>query len=139
MNKHELSIETVNIIKNSAILITSNDIKISLRMYEILFSRYPHYERLFAGAPENQYMKLAEALSAYAVNIDNLDVLAPALKNITNMHRRAGVTQMHYIAVGKSLMTAIEDTLGSTATPRFLDAWRDAYMYLSSVLIEMES
>ncbi|MCL4157587.1 UNVERIFIED_CONTAM: hypothetical protein GTU68_018391, partial [Idotea baltica] len=44
-------------------------------MYDILFEKYPETKALFSGAPEDQPKVLAGAVSAYAMNIDNLDAL----------------------------------------------------------------
>ena len=137
--KKELSKKSINIIHNSASLITEKNSEITFKMYEILFNKYPDLKELFKDAPEDQYMKLADALSAYAVNIDHISILKPALKTIANAHIQAGVKHSHYILVGKSLIIAMEDILGDTATPEFLDAWREAYIYLADTLLDMHN
>ncbi|MEA2100242.1 MAG: globin domain-containing protein [Campylobacterota bacterium] len=137
--KKELSTQTINIIKNSANIIASNGEKITLRMYEIVFNKYPHIEKMFENAPDNQYMKLADALTLYAVNIDKLHVLAPALEVIAKTHIDTGVKQLHYVMIGQSLIKAMYEVLGDMATPTLIDAWREAYIYISDVLIEMEN
>jgi len=134
----ELSKKSIDIIKESASLITLNDTKITSRTYEILFGRFPKLKALFVNAPKDQYMKLADALSAYAVNIDRLQVLKPALDVIARTHVNSKVKPVHYPMVGIALIQAIEDILGDQATPEFIDAWREAYQHIADVLIEME-
>ena len=133
-----LSSHSVNIIKNTAELITSNDTKITSRMYEILFSKYPKVKSLFKDAPEDQYMRLAEILSAYAVNIEKIDRLKPALIVIAKRHTEVGIKAAHYPMIGMVLMQAIEDTLGEKATVVFMDAWREAYQVIAAILIDIE-
>jgi len=133
-----LSSQSINIIKNSAELITSNDTKITSRMYEILFLKYPHVQTLFKNAPADQYMRLAEILSAYAVNIDKLERLKPALMVIASTHVGVGIKAAHYPMIGMVLMQAIEDVLGEKATLMFMDAWREAYQIVASTLIKLE-
>ena len=133
-----LSLRSIAIIKASASLITLNDSKITSRMYEILFQRFPKTEELFINAPSDQYMKLAEILSAYAINIDKLEVLKPALEVIASNHARSHVKPLRYPMIGQALIQAIRDVLSDMASPEFIDAWREAFQYLTDVLIEME-
>ncbi len=137
--KQKLSQKSIDIINESAELVTANDTKITTRMYEILFSKYPHIKKLFANAPKDQYMKLAEALSAYAVNIKILDKLTPALEVIALKHVESNIRPGHYSMVGIALLEAMEDVLGERASVEFIDAWREVYKYISDVLIEMEN
>ena len=134
----ELSQKHIEIIKESAGLITANDEKITTKMYEILFYKYPHLEILFDNAPDNQFMKLAEALSSYAVNIDKIEKLTPALELIAIKHVEVNIRPGYYSMVGMALIEAIEDVLGKMAPIGFIDAWREVYKYISDILIEME-
>ena len=133
-----ISKKNINIIKNSASLITRNAPQITIRMYEILFTKYPHLKSYFSNAPQNQYMKLADALSAYAINIDKLHIFTPALMVIAQRHTETNIKSGLYPLVGEALITAIQDTLKSVDSD-FIKAWTEAYSYLSGVLIEMET
>ena len=136
--KTTLSLESIKIIKSTAELVTSNDTKITKRMYDILFSKYPHVKKVFANAPEDQYMRLAEIISAYAVNIDKIERLKPALQVIAKIHVSSNIKAGHYPMIGMVLLQAMEEVLGSRASVEFMDAWREAYKYISDVLISME-
>lgn len=133
-----LSKSSVDIIKESASLVTSNDREITLRMYEILFEKYPQLRKLFADAPKDQYMKLAQAVSAYAVNIDKIHILMPALNVIAVAHVRKEIKPAHYPLVGRAFIEAMEEVLHSEASLEFIDAWREAFQYLSDILIGLE-
>jgi len=134
----KLSEETLDIITNSAELVSANDTKITKRMYILMFEKYPSFKLLFKDAPEDQYMRLAEIISAYAVNIKKIEKLKPALVVIAERHVRLKIKPGHYYKVGTVFIEAMEDVLGSQATLEFIDAWREAYKYLSDILIEME-
>jgi len=135
---YELSKETINIIKNSAHLVTVHANEITTEMYTLLFSKHPNIKHFFENAPKNQYMILAEALSSFAMNIDNLQLFKPVLKSIARTHTRVKIKPVHYPLLGMILMDAMEKTLGDKATVEFLDAWREAYKFLSITLIDME-
>ena len=107
-------------------------------MFEILFSKYPHIENLFADMQEDQYMKLAEILSAYAINIEKIEKLRPALLVIAQKHVDLNIDPVHYPMIGMVLMQAMEETLGKEASIEFMDAWREAYQVIGNILIDME-
>jgi len=108
-------------------------------MYDRLFIKYPQLVEMFKDAPKEQPVLLAEALSAYAVNIDNLKILEPALHIIAVTHVAIGIKEKHYRMLGPVLISAVEDVLKDEASLEFIDAFREAYKYISDVLIEMES
>ncbi len=137
--KKQLSQKSIGIIKGSASLVTAQSTKITQRIYEILFTKYPQSKQLFKNAPENQYILLAEAISAYAVNIDKLHIFYPALEIIAQSHVKENIKPIHYPMLGMVFIEAIEDILGTLATIEFVDAWRESYQFLSDVLIEMET
>ena len=135
----KLSQQTIDVIADTADIIVGNATKITTRMYEILFSKYPQVKKLFVNQPDNQFMILAEALSLFAVNVDKLDKLKPALDVIAIKHVEVKIKAGHYPMVGMSLMQAMEEVLQEKATVDFMDAWREMYQYLGEVLINMES
>ena len=134
----DLSEKTIEIIASSSQMVVTHATEITTVMYKHMFSKYPQVQELFKNQPNNQYMILAEAISLFAVNIDKLDRLQPALEKIARKHVETKVKKGHYPVVGSSLLFAMEEVLKDRATIEFLDAWREVYKYLSEVLIEME-
>ena len=134
-----LSNRDISIIKDSALLITRNDTEIAKRMYEILFSKYPSIKSLFQNVGIGQHKKLATALSSYAVNIDKLDLLRPALFEIAKVHVARKIENRYYPMIGLCLIQAIEDILHTDATPEFIDAWREAYKTVAQALMDIEN
>ena len=134
----QLSTKTIKIIKQSAHLVTANAEEITSQVYVTLFTKYPDIKKLFVNAPNDQFSILAEAISAYAVNIDKLYKLEPALDIIARTHVKENIKPLHYPIVGMVFIQALGDVLKENATIEFLDAWKEAYKYLSYVLINME-
>lgn len=81
---------------------------------------------------------LANAVMAYAKNIDRVEVLLPVVETICHKHISRGVSPAQYDAVGECLIKAMEDVLGDAATDEFTRAWTEAYGFLSSVFIDTE-
>ncbi|MEA1918717.1 MAG: globin domain-containing protein [Campylobacterota bacterium] len=133
-----LSEKTIETVKSSAALVAENSESITSRMYEILFENYPDTKELFKDADPDQYKKLAAAISAYAANIDNLNLLSQSLETIAKSHVKAKVKPEHYPLVAVAFLGAMQDVLADAATKEVLLAWKDAYLYLAHILIVRE-
>lgn len=140
-----LSEQTKAVIKSTAPVLQKHGKDITARMYQIAFTARPEYKRFF----ENTWMKhpvdggpqparLAEAVCAYALNIDNLDALKGPLEHIAHKHTNTRVIAEQYPVIGACLLQAINDVLGEAATPEIMNAWGEAYNFLADVLIKRE-
>ncbi len=134
-----LSQESIDICKATAPVLTEHGEAITVKMYEILFANYPETRVLFGEAPENQHKILAGAIVAYASNIDNLDALGSAVEKMAKRHVQTNVKPKHYPMVGESLLQAIKEVLGDSATDDVINAWKEAYFFLGDILIARET
>ena len=130
--------ETKAIIKATAPVIKEHGEAITTAMYKRLFSNYPEAEKLFENADPDQHKKLANAVYAYAANIDKLEKLSKGIEIMAKAHVKTNILPEHYPWVGESLLGAIKDVLVDAATPEILDAWGEAYAFLADVLIARE-
>jgi nitric oxide dioxygenase len=133
-----LSPKTIEVVKSTAAPVAANAQAITTRMYEILFADFPETKVLFEGSNPDQHKKLAMAISAYAANIDNLTMLSMAVEKMASTHVLKKIKPEHYPMVGTSILKAIKDVLGDTATDEVLDAWKEAYFFLADILIVRE-
>lgn len=133
-----LSEKTVEIVKATAKPVAQNAEAITIRMYEILFEKHPQTKELFLNSDPEQHKKLAGAVSAYAANIDNLEVLGKAVEKMSQTHIKTLVKPEHYPMVGSSLLQAIKDVLGEAVTDEVIAAWKEAYFFLADILIARE-
>jgi len=129
---------TKAIIKATAPVLKEKGEEITTAMYKILFERNPELQELFKDAQPDQYKKLAQAVYAYAVNIDNLGALGKGIETITHTHVKAKIKPEHYPLVGGALLSAIEEVLGDAASDEIMNAWKEAYFFLADVLIKRE-
>jgi len=125
-----LSEQTKAIIKSTAPVLQKHGREITARMYQIAFTERPEFKRFF----ENTWMKhpldggpqparLAEAVCAYALNIDNLDALKGPLEHIARKHTSTRVIAEQYPVIGACLLKAIKDVLGDAASSEVMQAW----------------
>ncbi|CAA6819695.1 MAG: Flavohemoprotein (Hemoglobin-like protein) (Flavohemoglobin) (Nitric oxide dioxygenase) (EC [uncultured Thiotrichaceae bacterium] len=134
----ELSPLTIETVKATIPVLREYGDTITAKMYDILFENYPETKSMFSSAPDEQPKVLAGAVSAYAMNIDNLDALSDAVGKMASTHVRTSVKPEHYPMVGESLLAAMTEVLGDAATPEILDSWGEAFFFLGDILIAKE-
>ena len=131
----------VAIVKETAPIVGQHARDITEYFYEELFERYPQVKPLFNQSHQAngvQRQALANAVVAYALNIDQLENLGPAVKLIANKHASLGIKPEHYPLVGEVLLDAIKAVLKDVITDEILAAWGAAYGQLAEILIGAE-
>lgn len=136
-----LSQKTIDIIKSTVPALKEHGLEITTTFYKTMFENNPEVKAMFnmdkqeSGA---QPKALAMTVLAAAQNIDNLEVLLPAVKKIGQVHVNTNVKPEHYPIVGKNLLIAIKEVLGDAATEEVLNAWAEAYEVIAKVFIDVE-
>ncbi|WCP12221.1 Bacterial hemoglobin [Sphingobium sp. AntQ-1] len=136
-----MSAETMAIVKSTAPALQQHGLAITTRMYERLFVD-PEIKALFNQAAQRsgeQPKRLADAILAFAKNVDKLDVLTSAIERIASRHVETHIKPAHYPAVADALLPAIKDVLGNAVDEKVLAAWGEAYWFLADVLIAREA
>jgi nitric oxide dioxygenase len=137
-----LSPPTVAIIKATVPALEAHGLTITKRMYERLFQDAEIrdlFNQSHHGETGSQPKALAQAVLAYARNIDNLGVLGGAVERIAQKHVALNILPEHYPYVADALLGAIGDVLGEAATPEICAAWGEAYWFLAELLIGREA
>lgn len=115
--------------------------EITAAMYKRLFEN-TEVRELFnqsnQGEGGRQTKALAQAILAYAQNIDNLSALTGAVERIAQKHVGLHIRPDHYPHVATALLGAIEEVLGEAATADILSAWGEAFWFLADILIGRE-
>ncbi len=137
----ELSAATKAIVKATVPALAAHGTDITAAMYLLLFKN-EEVRNLFnqsnQGEGGGQTRALAQAILAYAQNIDNLAVLGPAVERIAQKHVGLQIQPHHYPYVADALLAAIKQVLGDAATDEVLAAWGEAYWFLADILIGRE-
>ncbi|RKQ37596.1 NO-inducible flavohemoprotein [Oceanobacillus halophilus] len=134
--------KTVEIVQSTAPVLKEHSKEIGLKFYELLFSKAPELYNLFNQT--NQKLGIQQEALAYSVyaageHITNLDAIMPVITRVTEKHRAIGVRADQYPLVGETLLEAVKDVLGETATDETMDAWGKAYNYIADAFIEIEN
>ena len=136
------SSHAIAIVKATAPAIEKHGVEITTAMYARLFQN-AEVAAMFDEAAQRsgeQPRRLANAILAYAKNIDKLENLGPAVARMVARHVETGVKPQHYPIVAEALLPAIRDVLGAeVATDLVLAAWAEAYWMLADILISAEA
>lgn len=104
--------------------------------YGMLFSLSPGTRELFAVNMEVQRSRLLRALVHVIQMVDRPDELMPFLQQLGRDHRKFGVVNSHYEAVGTALLAAVKKYAGDAWTPQVERAWAECYTIMASAMTE---
>lgn len=136
-----LSVNTKNIVKATVPVLEQHGVTITKIFYNNMLSENPVLLNTFNRVNQKkgrQPTALAMTVLAAAKNIDDLSVLLPAVNEIGQKHRALQVEPAQYDIVGKYLLLAIKEVLGSAATPEIIQAWGEAYKVIADIFISVE-
>ncbi|MBP0047762.1 NO-inducible flavohemoprotein [Marinobacterium sp. AK62] len=136
-----LSNQTREIIAATLPAVKENSRAITEVFYPLMFSRYPQVKAYFNQAHQaqgTQRQALANAVVAYASNLDRLELLGDTVSLIVHKHASLNILPEHYPIVGECLLAAIKEVFGDIATDEVLNAWGEAYQQLADILITAE-
>ena len=133
--------KTIDIIKSTVPVLKEHGVEITTTFYKNMFKNNPEVKPLFnmdKQASGEQPKALAMTILAAAQNIDNLEVLLPAVKKIGEVHCNRQITEGHYPIVGSNLLASIKEVLGDAATDEVIEAWGKAYEVIAKIFIDVE-
>jgi nitric oxide dioxygenase len=103
--------------------------------YTRLFEFDPTLRPLFPANLEEQGRKVIQVLAFVVHGLDNLQMLAPALRASGRRHADYGARPEHYETVASALLYALELGLGDAFTPDVREAWTAAYGLLAEAML----
>lgn len=136
-----LTQQTIDIIKATIPAVAPRADDITAYFYPLMFREYPQVKNFFNQsnqAGNAQPKALANAIVAYAANIENLAVLESAVNRIVQKHVSLNIQPEQYAIVGECLLKSIKAILGEAATDEVIEAWGLAYWQLADLLIAAE-
>ena len=137
-----VSPRTIEIVKATVPVLQEHGLTLTKHFYQRMFNDVPELKNIFNmgnQAGGKQQMALAQAVLAYAENIDNLAALGPVASRIAHKHASIGIRAEQYPIVGRNLLASIREVLGEAATDDIINAWAEAYQALADVLIAAEA
>jgi hemoglobin-like flavoprotein len=104
--------------------------------YGRLFELDPSLEPLFKTDMALQGVKFMEKLAIAVKGLDDLDSIAPFVRELGRRHVAYGVKSLDYNKVEDALLWALESELGPAFGRDVKAAWSAAYWAISTMMIE---
>ena len=109
--------------------------------YGNLLRAHPELNNLFNPTNQangRQPRAFTAVILAFAANINHTSELIPRFERMCNKHCSLGIRPEHYDVVGKFLLQAFAQILGSRWNPNLHAAWSKAYSMLARMLMTRE-
>jgi hemoglobin-like flavoprotein len=107
---------------------------VAAMFYARLFELDPSLRPLFKGDMREQGRKLIAMLVTAVSNLDRLDDIVAAVRDLGKRHAGYGVQDAHYDAVANALLWTLDQRLGADFTPETKEAWIVCYGILAGVM-----
>lgn len=136
-----LTIEEKNVIKSTVPILASSGLALMKHFYARMIKNNPDLKNQFSATHQltgAQALALAQAVHAYAANIDDLTPLLPTVKHIVHKHCSIGVTPDQYSIVGENLIASLMEVLTLDHKSPIILAWTRAYNILADIFIKAE-
>src|SRR4051812_25019272 len=101
-----------------------------------LFELDPSLRLMFKSDMTEQKQKLMVAIALVVTNLEKMDNLLPAIRELGQRHKTYGVRNRHYQIVGDALLWTLEIGLGTAWTDELTEAWKTAYGRVAAAMIE---
>jgi len=103
--------------------------------YRELFALDPGLRDLFKSDIAQQGRNLMRMLSTAIVNLDRLEAIVPAVRDLGRRHADYGVEPADYQTGAHALIATLERGLGSDFTPALREAWASCYRVLAGEMM----
>lgn len=127
----------IKLVRNSWKTAGEEPLMLGILFYDRLFSLSPETRTIFRSPVSQHTTKLMQTVGTL---INKLDVLEDSIYEVTHLAETfvpEGVRAMHYSAIGKSLLWAVEQRMGSSWNRSTTRAWQSFYTTLSSIVCEV--
>lgn len=135
-----LDSKTIAIVKSTIPLLSATGPRLTEHFYNRMLTHNPELKNIFNMSNQrsgDQRQALFDAICAYAINIENLSALLPAVERIAQKHASLNILPEQYQIVGTHLLATINEMLNPGQ--EVLDAWGKAYGVLADVFINREA
>ena len=128
--------EQVQLVKDSFSKVAPISAAAAGLFYDRLFEIAPEVKVLFKGDMDEQGAKLMKTLGYVVGGLHDLPSIVPAAKDLAARHVAYGVTPAMYQPVGEALIWTLEKGLGGGFTDEVKAAWTEAYVLLSTTMVD---
>ncbi|WP_241591780.1 NO-inducible flavohemoprotein [Rosenbergiella epipactidis] len=130
-----------HLIQQTTPVLKTNGQALTDYFYQRMLSQVPELKETFNMGHQRdgkQAKALANAVLAYAENIEDPSVLLPVINMICQRHVSLAIQAPDYAIVGEHLLHSISEVLSLSMEDELIDAWAAAYQQLAALMIDTE-
>lgn len=139
---HSLTYHEMRLVKATIPSLRDQGERITTIMYSCMLRAHPELHNMFNTVNQDNHRQpraLTSVILAFAGALNNdMSALIPKLERMCNRHCSLGISPDHYEIVGRYLIAAFAEVLGSAMTSETKTAWEKAYWILARMLIGRE-
>ena len=125
----------VDLVRSSFARLPQDADTVGSLFYALLFKIDPGLRPLFKGDMQRQSKLLVTMISTAVENLDRLDLVLSAVRDLGRRHVGYGVKEGDYDTVETALLLTLAQALGGDFTPEVRQAWITCYRMLAEVMI----
>lgn len=136
-----LSVQQIKLVQSTIPVLRENGAVLTAYFYQRMLKNSPELKEVFNMGHQRsggQAKALADAVLAYAENIEQLELLGDAVQHIVSKHVSLNIQPAQYEIVGENLLYSISEVLNIQMDSDLIVAWGEAYQQLADILIEAE-
>ena len=107
---------------------------VGMLFYALLFKIDPELRQLFRGDMQTQSRLLVTMIATAVENLDRLDLVLSAVRDLGRRHAGYGVKDTDYDTVETALLLTLAQALGGGFTPEVRQAWIACYRTLAEIM-----
>ncbi len=127
--------EEIRLIRETATILGQSEVSATNLFYANLFRTAPAVRPMFPEDMFAQSAKLWESVVTVVEALDNLDRIAPTLRDLGRRHVGYGAQPAHYDLVAATLIATIGALSSDIWTPAHETAWQKALNIVCAVMI----
>ena len=128
--------EQISLVKSTWGQVLYDEDDVGMAFYDRLFEANPSLRVLFKNDLRVQAEKLISMLSSIVNHLDHPNQIKDMIHNLSKRHyEEYGVKDTHFKLVGEALLYALEKSLGSRWNEEIEQAWKEAYRFMSNLII----
>lgn len=127
--------EEIRLIRETATILAKAEVSATNLFYANLFRVAPSVRPMFPEDMFAQSTKLWESVVTVVEALDNLDRIAPTLRDLGRRHVSYGAEPAHYDLVAATLITTIGSMSSEIWTPAHETAWTKALESVCAMMI----
>jgi len=107
---------------------------VGMLFYAVLFKIDPELRPLFRGDMQRQSQLLVTMIASAVENLDRLELVLSAVRELGRRHAGYGVKETDYDTVETALLLTLAQALGGEFTREVREAWLACYRTLAEVM-----